>query len=45
MDKESIKPKSGKLLIFPACWTYPHRGTMPISDDKYIITGWIMTNV
>lgn len=37
----SIKPVSGKILIFPATWTYVHRGNMPISNSKYIITGWI----
>lgn len=36
-----IKPKAGKILIFPSTITYYHRGRMPISDDKYIITGWI----
>ena len=36
-----IRPEQGKLVIFPACWTYPHRGCMPISSSKYIITGWI----
>ena len=36
-----IKPEAGKLLLFPATWTYPHRGMMPISNDKYIVTGWI----
>ena len=35
-----IKPKKGKLILFPASWCFPHRGKMPISDDKYIITGW-----
>ena len=35
-----IKPKKGKLIFFPACWCFPHRGKTPISDDKYIITGW-----
>ena len=39
--KHRIKPEAGKLLLFPATWTYPHRGMMPISNDKYIITGWI----
>lgn len=38
--KYHIKPETGKLLLFPACWTFPHRGIMPISNDKYIITGW-----
>jgi hypothetical protein len=36
-----IKPKPGKLLLFPACWTYPHKALLPISNDKYIITGWV----
>ena len=38
--KYDIKPETGKLLLFPACWSFPHRGKMPISNDKYIITGW-----
>lgn len=36
-----IKPKKGKLILFPASWTFPHCGKMPISSNKYIITGWI----
>lgn len=40
-----IKPKCGNLLLFPACWTFPHRGRMPLSNDKYIITGWLYSNI
>jgi len=36
-----IVPECGKLLLFPAVWTYPHRGNVPLSSDKYIITGWL----
>lgn len=36
-----IIPKKGKLVLFPASWTFPHCGKMPISSNKYIITGWI----
>lgn len=36
-----IKPKTGKLIIFPSSWNYYHKGHMPLSNDKYIITGWI----
>jgi hypothetical protein len=36
-----IKPTAGKLLLFPATWTYLHKGNMPISNDKFIITGWV----
>jgi len=38
-----IKPETGKLLLFPSTWTFPHRGEIPISNDKYIITGWVYT--
>jgi hypothetical protein len=34
------KPKAGTLLIFPAAFTHTHRGNPPLSNDKYIITGW-----
>jgi hypothetical protein len=37
----TIKPETGKLLLFPASWAFPHRGKMPLSHDKYIITGWL----
>ena len=36
-----VKPEAGKLILFPATWTYNHKGNMPKSHDKYIITGWI----
>lgn len=36
-----VKPEKGKLVLFPATWTFPHCGKMPISHDKYIITGWL----
>ena len=40
-----IKPTAGKLVLFPSSWTFPHRGKMPISDDKYIITGWVYSKL
>jgi hypothetical protein len=36
-----IQPKKGTLIFFPASWCYPHTGKMPISSNKYIITGWL----
>lgn len=33
-------PKAGTLLIFPAAFSHTHRGNPPLSNDKYIITGW-----
>lgn len=39
-----VKPTAGKLVLFPACWCYNHKGETPISNDKYIITGWVYSN-
>jgi hypothetical protein len=36
-----IKPKEGNILFFPPFWMYEHEGNMPISNDKYIITGFL----
>jgi hypothetical protein len=36
-----IKAEAGKLLIMPAGYTHTHRGNPPLSNDKYILTGWV----
>lgn len=41
IDGTRIQPKAGKLIIFPATWTYIHRGYPPKDETKYICTGWI----
>jgi len=35
-----IQPRKGLTLIWPADWTYTHRGITSPTQDKYIITGW-----
>ena len=36
-----IKPKAGTLLLWPAGYTHTHRGNPPLSNSKYILTGWV----
>jgi hypothetical protein len=35
-----IKPQKGLTLIWPADWTYTHRGIASLTQEKYIVTGW-----
>lgn len=35
-----VKPKKGRVVIWPAAFTHPHRGNPPLSGAKYIATGW-----
>lgn len=45
IDGTKIKPEQGKLLIFPATWSYTHRGISPKFETKYICTGWVCAGV
>ena len=40
-----VQPVTGKLLIFPATWTYMHRGFPPKTQSKYIVTGWLLNQL
>jgi hypothetical protein len=35
-----VKPKQGTLVIWPAAFTHTHRGNPPLTNNKYIVTGW-----
>ena len=39
-----IKPKKGRLLIFPPNFPWAHRGNPPLTGTKYIMTGWMEFN-
>lgn len=41
---KKIKPKAGRMVIAPAGFTHTHRGNKPISNDKYILTSWVLFN-
>ncbi len=36
-----VAPVKGRLLIFPCNYLFRHRGNIPISNDKFIITSFI----
>ena len=35
------KPKTGRIVIWPAGFPYLHRGNPPLSCEKYILTSWM----
>jgi len=35
-----VKPEKGLTLIWPADWTFTHRGITSLTEEKYIVTGW-----
>jgi hypothetical protein len=38
----SIRPKAGRLIVFPPYWMYQHEGVAPVSGDKYILSTYLL---
>lgn len=36
-----IKPEKGLTVVWPADWTFTHRGIPSATQEKYIITSWL----
>jgi len=37
-----VKPKTGRIVIWPAAFPFVHRGNPPISGEKYLLTSWML---
>tara|TARA_B100001996_G_scaffold363227_1_gene331326 strand:+ start:62 stop:721 length:660 start_codon:yes stop_codon:yes gene_type:complete len=42
---KEVKPKKGRLVIFPPLWLFPHMGTEPISNTKYVMSSYLRYNM
>ena len=40
-QKIKVVPRKGLTLMWPADWTHFHRGIPSLTQDKYIMTGWL----
>lgn len=41
----TVAAKKGRVLIFPSTWTFKHAGLVPLSDDKFIISTFIINDI
>lgn len=41
IDGTRVRPKTGRICIFPATWIFMHRGYPPKNKTKYLVTGWM----
>lgn len=41
-QKRLVAAKTGRLVIAPAGFTHTHKGHIPRSNDKYILTSWVL---
>jgi hypothetical protein len=39
-----IEPLAGRMVIAPAGFTHTHKGHVPVSEDKLILTSWVLFN-
>lgn len=37
-----VRPKAGRMLMFPPYWMFQHEGRPPISGDKYILSTYLL---
>ena len=39
-----IKATAGSVALFPANWTHPHQSCVPITNDKWIVSSFILSD-
>ena len=43
MHNLKIKARAGSVALFPANWTHPHQSRIPITNDKWIVSSFILS--
>jgi hypothetical protein len=41
-QRRAVTPRRGRLAMWPAYFTHTHRGQVPRSSDKHIVTSWVL---
>jgi hypothetical protein len=37
-----VQARTGRLLMFPPYWMFQHAGLAPVSNDKYIVSTYML---
>lgn len=43
MHDVKVRARAGSIALFPASWTHPHQACVPVSDDKWIVSSFIIS--
>ncbi len=43
-QEAKVRPSQGSLVLAPCGFTHTHRGSVPVSSDKYVLASWVMYN-
>lgn len=38
----TVKPRTGRVVVFPPLWMFPHKGCPPVSREKYILSTYLL---
>ena len=41
-QQAKVKPTEGSLVLAPCTFTHTHRGSIPVSNDKYVLASWVI---
>jgi hypothetical protein len=41
-QQAQVRPTRGSIVLAPCGFTHTHRGSIPVSSDKYVLASWIM---
>ncbi|TQV88418.1 2OG-Fe(II) oxygenase [Aliikangiella coralliicola] len=41
-QQAQVKPTQGSLILAPCGFTHTHRGSIPKSNDKYVLASWVL---
>lgn len=41
LHEVQVSPVAGRVVVFPASWTHPHKAGVPVSSDKFMVSTFL----